>query len=155
MKKKLVFFIFIFIFIFIVSCGGSSSQNNESKNDNLEDIIFPTHPLVWDTASPESMGMNSQLLDQAFDYAFKDGSFTQAAIVIKNGNLVYEKYRGITDNEAENIASSLGTDPSLYKNIFGYRESNSLVTSWSTAKSFTSFLIGIATENGYINSINE
>ena len=151
MEKKLVFF----IFIFIVSCSGSSSQDNESENNNLDDIIFPTHPLVWATASPESMGMNSQLLDQAFDYAFKDGSFTQAAIVIKNGNLVYEKYRGITDNEAENIASSLGTDPSLYKNIFGYRESNSLVTSWSTAKSFTSFLIGIATENGYINSINE
>ena len=111
--------------------------------------------LVWDVASPESVGMDSQLLDQAFDYAFGDGSFTQAAIVIKNGKLVFEKYRGITDNEAESIASALGTDPNLYKNIFGYRERNNLVTSWSTAKSFTSFLIGIAIENGYINSLNE
>jgi len=141
--------------IFIISCSGGSSQNNESQNGNLEDAVFPTHPLVWDVASPESVGMDSQLLDQAFDYAFEDGSFTQAAIVIKNGKLVFEKYRGITDNEAESIAYALGTDPSLYKNIFEYRERNSLVTSWSTAKSFTSFLIGIAIENGYINSLNE
>ena len=141
--------------IFIISCSGGSSQNNESQNGNLEDVVFPTHPLVWDVASPESVGMDSQLLGQAFDYAFEDGSFTQAAIVIKNGKLVFEKYRGITDNEAESIASALGTDPNLYKNIFGYRERNNIVTSWSTAKSFTSFLIGIAIENGYINSLNE
>ncbi|MEL1231978.1 MAG: serine hydrolase, partial [Candidatus Neomarinimicrobiota bacterium] len=99
--------------------------------------------------------MDNQLLDQAFDYAFSDGSFTQAAVVIKDGYLVYERYSGISDNDAIKIASYTGADSNLYKSLYGSRDKDSLITSWSTAKSFVSVLIGIAIENGYITSITD
>ena len=55
---------------------------------------------------------------------------TQAAILIQGNNIIAEYY-----GEGYNKAS--------------------LVTSWSVAKSFTSTLIGIAIDDGYINSIND
>ena len=36
-------------------------------------------------------------LDSAFEYAVSDGFYTQAAVLIKDGKLVKERYRGITD----------------------------------------------------------
>ena len=115
----------------------------------------PTHPLVWDVVTPESVGMSSSGLEQAFDYVFQDGSFTQAAVVIKDGKLVYERYRGMTDNEANILASTLDEDSDFYKSLYAQRDQNSYISSWSTAKSFASFLIGIAVESGAINSIED
>ena len=115
----------------------------------------PTHPLVWDVVTPESVGMSSSGLEQAFDYVFQDGSFTQAAVVIKDGKLVYERYRGMTDNEANILASTLSENGDFYKSLYAQRDQNSYISSWSTAKSFASFLIGIAVESGAINSIED
>ena len=144
-----------FFLLFIVSCGGSSSKNDRIQDDNSVNPTYPSHPIVWESISPESIGMSNQILEQAFDYAFQEGSFTQAALVIKDGNLVYERYRGISNSEAENIASSLNSDPEIYISLYGNRDVESEVTSWSTAKSFTSLLVGIAIEDGYINSLTE
>jgi CubicO group peptidase (beta-lactamase class C family) len=99
--------------------------------------------------------MSSSGLEQAFDYVFQDGSFTQAAVVIKDGKLVYERYRGMTDNEANILASTLSENSDFYKSLYAQRDQNSYISSWSTAKSFTSFLIGIAVESGAINSIED
>jgi CubicO group peptidase (beta-lactamase class C family) len=55
---------------------------------------------------------------------------TQAFIVIQDDKILYEKY-------------------------FNNAERDSLLTSFSVAKSFTSALIGIAVEQGYINSIDD
>ena len=148
--------IFSFVFLLLlVSCGSGSSQSENIQSDESINTVFPSHPRAWDTVSPESVGMNSQLLNQAFDYAFSDGSFTQAAVVIKDGFLVYERYGGISDNEASILASNTSSNSNLYKSIYGSRDKDSLVTSWSTAKSFVSFLIGIAEEEGYINSVRD
>ena len=141
------------VLFFIVSCSSGSSQNTETENQDSIVTNYPSHPMVWEYSAPESVGMNSSILDQAFDYAFKEGSFTQAAVVIKDGKLIYERYRGITDNEAETLASILNSSSNLYKDIYGNRNKESLITSWSTAKSFTSVLVGIAEENGHIDSI--
>ena len=148
--------IICYFLIFIVSCSGSSANNSEEDSNDITQTLS-SHPLVWDFASPESVGMSSSLLEEAFDYAFEDGSFTQAALIIKDGKLIYEKYRGITDNEADILASTSSTnsDQSFYKDLFNQRNKDSLISSWSTAKSFTSFLIGIAIESGHINSIND
>jgi hypothetical protein len=55
---------------------------------------------------------------------------TQAFIVIQNDAILYEKY-------------------------FNDSSRDSIVTSFSTAKSFASTLIGIAISEGYINSVND
>ena len=142
--------------LLIISCGGGSSSNPSNVDiPNTPSIVNPIHPLIWESATPESVGMSSSRLEEAFNYAFQDGSFTQAAVVIKDGKLVYEKYRGMTDNEANALASTLGENADFYKSLYEQRDQNSYISSWSTAKSFTSFLIGIAVESGSINSIED
>ena len=150
--KKILSILFL---LFLVSCGSGSTQSENIQLITPPDIIPPSHPNTWESASPESVGMDSQLLDQAFDYAFIDGSFTQAAVVIKDGFLIRERYSGISDNEATNIASYTGADSSLYKSLYGSRDKDSIITSWSTAKSFVSLLIGIAIEEGFIGSMTD
>ena len=144
------------ISLLIISCGGGSSSNPSNVDiPNTPSIVNPIHPLIWESATPESVGMSSSRLEEAFNYVFQDGSFTQAAVVIKDGKLVYEKYRGMTDNEANALASTLGENADFYKSLYEQRDQNSYISSWSTAKSFTSFLIGIAVESGSINSIED
>ena len=152
MKKTLI----ILFSLLIVSCGGGSSSTSDIDNAPIAPPqTYPTHPLVWDVVTPESVGMSSSGLEQAFDYVFQDGSFTQAAVVIKDGKLVYERYRGMTDNEANILASTLSENGDFYKSLYAQRNQNSYISSWSTAKSFASFLIGIAVESGAINSIED
>jgi len=74
--------------------------------------------------------MSSSKLQEALDYAFVENRNTQAVVVIRHGVIVAEKY---ADN----------------KNRF------SLATSWSTAKSFTSALIGMAIKQGFIGSVDD
>ena len=142
----------------IISCGGggSNSQTVAPMIPTPPTPSSPSHPTIWDIATPESVGMNPSKLDEAFDYAMLDGSFTQAAVVIKDGKLIYERYRGMTLNEAKTLAESLALDDislnTLYEQYL-QRDSASFISSWSTAKSFTSILIGLAVEDGFIGSI--
>ena len=152
MKQTLI----ILFSLSIVSCGSGSSSSPDIENAPITPPqTYPSHPLVWDVVTPESVGMSSSGLEQAFDYVFQDGSFTQAAVVIKDGKLVYERYRGMTDNEANILASTLSENSDFYKSLYAQRDQNSYISSWSTAKSFASFLIGIAVESGAINSIED
>lgn len=145
--------LYLFLGFFLVSCGGSGSSS--STSDPISPNQSPSHPLVWDVATPESVGMSTNKLDEAFNYAFQDGTYTQAAIVIKDGKLVYERYRGILSGEKSTISNITGIDPSRLQDLFGNKNINSYATSWSSAKSFVSFLIGIAQEQELINSIED
>ena len=62
--------------------------------------------------------------------AFLESENTQAFIVIQDDAILYEKY-------------------------FNETQRDSMLTSFSVAKSFTSALIGIAIEEGYINSVDD
>ena len=146
------FNLFTLSLLLIYSCsGGSSAPSPEIE----EPFVFPEHPLTWEVVSPSSVGMNEAKLRSAFDYAFTDGTFTQSAIVIKDGKLVYERYRGILDGESNSIANTTAFDVATLQLLFGDRDQQSLSSSWSSAKSFTSFLIGIAESQELISSIND
>ena len=71
-------------------------------------------------------------------------------LLIEDGKLVRERYRDITDAEAAGFASisSLpeGKNANYWRDLYGDRYAVSAVTSWSTAKSFTSVLIGMVLE---------
>ena len=146
-------FLHLFPILFLISCGGGGGST--SIPDPVTPNEYPSHPLVWDVVTPESVGMNTSKLDQAFDYAFQDGAYTQAAIVIKDGKLVYERYRGILAGEKNILRNITGIDLSRLEALFGNKNANSYVTSWSSSKSFVSFLIGIAEEDELISSIND
>ena len=84
----------------------------------------------WRTCSPEAVGMNSEKLLQAIEYAATPGFNTDGLVVIRKGHIVGKAY-------------------------FGNFKSNSKHISHSMAKSFTSALVGIAIDKGLIEGIDE
>ena len=83
----------------------------------------------------------------------EDGRYTQAAIIIKNGKIVAEQYRGIGSSEVTQMVNHEQTNwnAETLNRIYGTRSQNALVTSWSIAKSITSIIFGIALEQGYFS----
>jgi CubicO group peptidase (beta-lactamase class C family) len=99
---------------------------------------FPSHPLH---AAPTAFlfdGKPDPRVEELFQQisgarnwnSFLEANHTQAFIVIKDGAVVYENY-------------------------FNNTQRDSMVTSFSVAKSFTSALIGIAIQEGYIQSVDD
>ncbi|MDC0184864.1 beta-lactamase family protein [Rhodobiaceae bacterium] len=93
-------------------------------------LISNNIDFSWIEKTPESIGLDSIEVNELMDFVKIPEFNTQAAILIQ-GNYIIAEYYGE-----------------------GYDKS-SLVTSWSVAKSFTSTLIGIAIDEGYISSIND
>ena len=105
-----------------------------SGNANLviKETSFSSNNIdfSWIEKSPESIGLDTIEVNQLMDFVKIPEFNTQAAILIQGNHIIAEYYGD------------------------GYDKS-SLVTSWSVAKSFTSTLIGIAIDEGYISSIND
>ena len=153
MSKTIIrFYILNLCLLFIYSCSGGSDI---ATPETILPSSSPEHPLNWEVVSPNSVNINEAKLTEAFDYAFADGTFTQSAVVIKDGKLVYERYRGISEEEINSIINSTAIDATTLEALFSERNQQSLSSSWSSAKSFTSFLIGIAESQGLISSIDD
>ena len=93
-------------------------------------LISNNVDFSWIEKTPESIGVDSIEVNELMDFVKVSEFNTQAAILIQGNNIIAEYYGE------------------------GYDKA-SLATSWSVAKSFTSTLIGIAIDEGYINSIND
>jgi len=99
---------------------------------------FPSHPLSaaptpyhFDAAPDPRVEQLFEQITGAEDWnRFLEENGTQAFIVIQNGTILYENY-------------------------FNDTRRDSIVTSFSVAKSFGSALIGIAIQEGYIKSVND
>ena len=140
-------FIIISLSLFLINCGGGGggSVEDNSSNATLPTVSTPTGcsvtfesgpfdkvwpGLTWETATPESQGMCPDDINDAIDYAYQEGNFTGAVVIIRNGYVVAERY----------ASNRLESD---------------LVTSWSVAKSFTSALVGKALDEGLITSLDQ
>ena len=151
----------LLIFVLLSACGGGggSTETSATLTTTSPPAFESPHPDIWETATASEAGFDAGLLDSAFEYALTDGFYSQAVLLIKDGKLVKERYRGITDGEAATLASisalpaAQSTD--YWQDLYGVRDADSAVTSWSTAKSFTSVLIGIAIEQGVIESASQ
>jgi len=116
----------------LISCGGGSSSSSVLPVIDLGDALpdISTFPDVsWESYVPADVNVSKDGIDQALDYAFETGRNTQGVVIIRHGVIIGERY---ADGESQ----------------------DSLATSWSTGKSFTSALIGIALDHGFINSID-
>jgi len=147
------------IFAFISACGGGGGPSGKTVTTTSPPVFESPHPDIWETASASEAGFDESFLNNAFEYAMTDGFYTQAVLLIKDGKLVKDSYRGITDAEAEALAV-ISTLPeaqtaAYWQDLYGDRDAASTVTSWSTAKSFTSVLIGMAIEQGTIKSTSQ
>ena len=103
----------------------SKSYIVNNGNLSLNENIFN-----WNITSPETLGIELTKVQKLIEYIKEPSLNTQAAILIQSNNIIAEYY-------AE-----------------GYNK-NDLVTSWSVAKSFSSTLIGIAIDEGYIGSVDD
>ncbi len=139
--------------------GGGSADTGAAVTTTSPPAFESPHPDIWDTVSASEAGFDGDALDSAFEYAMTDGFYSQAVLLIKDGKLVKERYRGITDAEAATLASISGLpeaqNAGYWQNLYGDRDAGSAVTSWSTAKSFTSVLIGMAIEQGLLDSTSQ
>ena len=152
----------LLVFAFFSACGGGgggSTDTSVTVTTTSPPAFESPHPDIWETASASEAGFDEDALDSAFEYAVTDGFYTQAVVLIKDGKLVRERYRGITDAEAAGLAAISGLpegqNASYWQDLYGDRDAMSAVTSWSTAKSFTSVLIGMAIEQGAIESTTQ
>ena len=104
---------------------------NQSSYEVIDDELkIKINEFKWNIKKPESVGLESSEVDKIMDYIKTPSLNTQAAILIKGNSIVSEFYAD------------------------GY-DKNDLVTSWSVAKSFSSTIIGIAIDEGYINSVDD
>jgi CubicO group peptidase (beta-lactamase class C family) len=84
----------------------------------------------WRNSTPEEQGMDSALLNEMMDRIDENGVHTDSIVIVKNGYLVFEEYpRTNYDVDSRHIIHSC-------------------------TKSYTSALVGIAIEEGYIESVD-
>jgi len=108
------------------------------ESDAFDWQKFPAHPLNaapiayhFDVAPDPRVEELFEQLSGAEDWAgFHEVNGSQAFVVIQDGTILYENY-------------------------FNNTQRDSMVTSFSVAKSFTSALIGLALHEGYIDSVND
>ena len=73
------------------ACGGGGGGSAPPSSVVTPPPNFESpHPDTWETQSPADAGFNAAALSDAFDYAMRDGTFTQAALVIRDGKLIEE-----------------------------------------------------------------
>ena len=150
----------LIILFLLISCDNNSSINEPITINEKENSLYTD--LTWEGETPTNVGINPTLLEDSFIYALADGTYTQSAIIIKDEKLIYEKYRGLETeelsfwNQTMTEYLELGMEiPQELQDGFINRDQFSLATSWSIAKSFVSILIGIAIDQGYIDSVEE
>lgn len=94
-------------------------------SSNSQSIYFPpVGSQTWDTISPQSLGWCMDALDSLIDYV--GDTHAKAFMILKDGKIVVEQYYGTFTMDS--------------------------VWYWASAgKSLTSFLVGLAQEQGYLN----
>ena len=121
-------------FTILLNEGKNINENIVSINKNFiiseGNLLINENVFSWNIVSPDTLGIEPTSVQELIDYIKEPSLNTQAAILIKGNNIIAEYY-------AE-----------------GYNK-NDQVTSWSVAKSFSSTLIGIAIDEGYISSVDD
>ncbi|MFX0091559.1 MAG: serine hydrolase domain-containing protein [Candidatus Hodarchaeota archaeon] len=107
-----------------------SLQNNIKSNKYPSRDYWPT--IDWLTSTPEEQGMNSTKLNEVIDY-IKTGEYDiDSVVVIRNGYIVLEEYFNQSNSDQDSLHFLA-----------------------SVTKSFTSTLIGVAIQEGFIESVSQ
>jgi len=163
-----IFFLFksLALSAFLSSCGSGSNQSSTPSNDLAQSEAInedESSSFFWEVVDPEEAGFDAEALENAFEYAFDERFNTQALLIVRGGKIVAEKYSGISqaniDGLVELFSEVRGWGSSLsredWQERYGLRDQFSLATSWSTAKSVASTLIGIAIAEDFIDSVDQ
>ncbi|MHA1200045.1 MAG: hypothetical protein ACTSQF_12010, partial [Candidatus Heimdallarchaeaceae archaeon] len=85
MKNKTLYFYFLLIILFL-----SNSTTVTNSNASIERDYWPTDG--WQTASFEEVDMNSQTIDNMFEYINSSNYAIDSVQIVKNGYLVVDEY---------------------------------------------------------------
>lgn len=133
--------------IIFIGCGSDSGRDNNLSGSQ--------YSYTWLEATPESVGLSSTNVTAALNYAVSDLNYTQSAIIVKDGKIIGEQYRSISQSEKNSlIAANSNLTNSFLDAKLGNKSSSSLVSSWSVGKSFTSVIFGIAEYKGLLSVNN-
>jgi CubicO group peptidase (beta-lactamase class C family) len=126
-----IFSVLVLIALLSPALSGASAVNGQIrlKSVSPERDYWPTDG--WRNATPESVGLDSGRLNGMVDYIEREGLNIHSVVVVKSGYIVLEKY---FDSRYDENRTHL-----LY----------------SVTKSFTSSLIGIAIDKGYIDNVSQ
>ena len=114
---------------YLVFLTGSFLYQNTMAYSSPERDYWPTDG--WRTSSPEDQGMSSERLQEMMDYIEENNLFIHGVVVVRNGYVIWEEY------------PDLIYDAELPHLLF------------SVTKSFTSCLVGIAIDSGFIEGVDE
>ena len=114
---------YLLIFVLVTGMLWNTGLAAEKQPD-----YWPTSS--WETASPESQGVDSELLVKMLDTIWKKYIYIDSVLVIRNGYILLDAYNYPFDSNTRH-------------NIY------------SCTKSISSALIGIAIDKGYIKNINQ
>lgn len=117
----------LLLMVLLMGCGSEKTDPQLGPHSHPPEY-WPTDD--WRSIDPAEVGMDAVGLQQAYDYVANPNINAQGFVVIRNGYIVLEGY-------------------------FGKFNMNSRHESFSAAKSFTSALIGIAIEEGYLSGVDE
>ena len=123
----------VFLLVLLTGCGGRSGNGQTTANaaTNAGPPASQALPLSWnlERKRADELDTTSANVDAVLGHIFTDTA-TQAVVISKRGYVIGERYADGYDN-------------------------NSLGTSWSVAKSFYAALVGIAIEEGWIQSTEQ
>ena len=138
LKKLILLVLFIVLFLFFSNC----------KEEITEPDLHYKQPVTtddgWETGTLSSVEMDKSFFEQ-LDLKIAIGNFGEvhSVIVVKNNRLVFEKYWPGHDFSY--------SDPNFHGTYIDFGI-NTRQNTHSTTKSFTSALIGIAIDKGFIKS---
>jgi len=124
LKKCLLYMLCFFC---IIALPGCSQSQVKTRSTLAEPDYWPTEG--WKYATPESQGMDSELLAEAIDYIIAGDMDIHSLLIIRNGYIVTEAY-------------------------FAPYTRDSLHDVASITKSISSTLIGIAIDQGIIGGVD-
>jgi CubicO group peptidase (beta-lactamase class C family) len=127
--RKILFIIIVFIFI-VFGLHGCEERvyDHFICSGEYQGEYWPTND--WQTCRPEEVGMDSDALYEAYNYAARNDFVTEGIVVIRRGYIVGEEY------------------------FRGY-DRTTRFSSFSVAKSFLSSVVGKALELNFIPSIDQ
>ncbi|MFX0091580.1 MAG: serine hydrolase domain-containing protein [Candidatus Hodarchaeota archaeon] len=106
----------------------SQISATEGLSSKISSAYFPTNG--WRTSSPEAQNLNSTKLNAMCDNIAESDIGVDSIAIVRNGFLVYEK-------------------------VFEYYNYSPMHHLFSSTKSITSILIGIANQTGYITNLDQ
>jgi CubicO group peptidase (beta-lactamase class C family) len=118
----------LFLIGLMIGCS-PDKRSSSTTSPPYHSLYTVENPYEWETALPESQGLNPQIISDVLNEA-ESMAFMYSVLIVRNGFLVVEKYfHGPDSHDANHIHS--------------------------VSKSFTSALIGIALRENYLESLDQ